>query len=440
MVVEFRRKRAAIIDLMSVCNIVFFICFVVAPICGYYMFEDWLFYSVMRYTYKGIQYGEDSFFLTGGLVILGYLFFLFFYFFSKSPGSSSSLNNFFGNKIPVYNVFVFALVILLLSILAFSFESVKAGGPLKWMISNPRLYHAGDADDIESNSWLADKFIRLSIMSSYLLWGVLKALNISTIVTNLKNNKGLIRCLLLISILLSTAVVIHAGGRFLLFQYFAVFFIANLIFSSKRLKILPVLTLVFFGSIVLLYGRTFFKIFIYEDALSVLDGDDKTLVDYLFGVINNYTFPFFAFNNNLIYPNSSISFFADFFLWPLNFLPSSVRPDLAIDSTAINTYRLMGEYKRFIPTDIFSYGFINFGYLGALITSALFGFIVKKINWILFKENPISVILYVSIAFLIGFRIMYFDPYHFFKGSFETLGCLIIIAYFNYGKSKKKVL
>src|SRR5690606_12631328 len=310
-------------------------------------------------------------------------------------------------------------------------------GPLQWMISNPRLYNAVDAESVESTSWLADKFIRLSIIASYLFWGINHIVNKSQEPNSLKKSKGIIRVLFYLSLLLSVAVVIHAGGRFLLFQYFTTFLVASLIFKSKKLKLLPVLSLAFFGTVILLYGRTFFKLFIYEDALSFIDNEDKSTIDIVFDVINNYTFPYYSFNNNLTFSPATQTFFADFFLWPLNFFPEYLRPDIMVDTTAINTYRLMGEYKRFIHSDIFIYGFINIGYFGILISTGFYGFVVKKFNWVIFRQNPISIILYVAVSFLIGFRIMYFDPYHFFKGSFEVLVCLTLIAIFNYGQKRK---
>lgn len=434
---EFRRKKAMFIDLMTICNLVFFICYVIAPISGYYMYENFNSYSVMRYTYKGILYGQLSYYVTGLCVLVGYLLFMLSYSASKSSSTVKVFKHLFANHVSPIRIFIFAIILLIIAILAFGFESLRVGGPLKWMVSNPRLYNAVDSDSVESSSWLADKFIKLSIFSSYLFWGVRLHVKRSPSKNALLiSNKGLINFLFILSLVLATAAIIHAGGRFLLFQYFAVFFIARLIILNKRLKILPSLSLVFFGAVVLLYSRTFFKIFIYDDALSLLDDQDNNILEHYYGVINNYTFPFYALNNNINYPDNSYTFFADIFTFPLNFLPSSMRPDLMVDSTSINTYRLMGEYNRFIPSDIFSYGYINFGFLGIAFTSFLFGFIIKKLNYLLYKENPISVILYVSVCFLIGFRIMYFDPYHFFKGSFEVLACFIILI--NLKKKNKK--
>lgn len=424
---EIFRSKKYQFDFFTLFNVVYFICYVVAPISGFFMKDEWQKYSVMRYTIKGVQYDNPNFYSIGILTILTYLIIVFSFSFFRYRTSIYKKSLFFVDDDYRF-LLKYTKVLFFISVLALLYSAYSAGGLLKWMVSNPRLYYANDALEVEEQSWILSKLTRCIIICCYFYFAL---------ILHLKSKKIPITIWTYIffatSFLLSLVVVIHSGGRFLMFQFFGILFLTFVIGRRLKFDLKKVAIVVLFGGSVLLYGRTFFQFFIYDNALdSLREKSSESGIDKFFGVMNNYTFPFFSAINNFSYDFLDWNFFRDFLLWPLNFLPPSFRPNFEFDSTAINTFRLMGEYKRFVPSDVISYGLINFGVTGVLIVSVFFGWLLKYFNSTidLTNRNYLASCIYSILAFLICFRVMYFDPYHFIKGSFEFISIIFFIPFF----------
>lgn len=426
---EIRRKREYSFDFCTLFSIVYFICYVVAPICGYFMASNIYRYSVMRYTMKGVQYGTESFYFAGLLSVIVYLCIQISYRIYNGKTITAYKKMLFVQDMNYRLIYKLAFFIFVLSSLVLFYFSLSSGGIFKWMVSNPRLYFENDASDVEEKSWILTKIVRSVIISCYFFWAIL----LYKIEYKVKSIKFYIYFLFLFSFLFSVIVVFHSGGRFLFFQFFAILFLTYILFKRKKINVLKVSLITVFGAFVLLYSRYLFQFLIYDDVFDrMLEKEQESVADRLFGVINNYTFPFFSSINNIdrhLSYTGEWNMFRDIFLWPVNFLPQSYRPDFVFDSTAINTHGLMGEYTRFIPSDIISYGLINFGFIGVILVAFLFGIVLKYFNncIIYTKNNPFAAVIYLILAFLVCFRIMYFDPYHLIKGAFEILVCVFII-------------
>lgn len=426
---EFLRKKSKLIDIVAIFNLLFFICYVISPICGYFMLRNWQDYSVMRYTIKGADYISSSFFYTGITIIVSYLVFILVYTFYTPNFRNKFLNTIFVEKIQQQRIFKYALFIFGISFISVLISSLSSGGLVNWIVANPRLYFTDEADSVKASSWGLDKLTQLMLFSCYLFWGLYK------ISSNKQNqdskgliNRNLVLLFLIISFFFSAAVAIHSGGRLFFFKFFATFLIAQMYLNRKSISLLKVGSLVIFGGIIALYGRLVFKYFIYKDFVEdTLSGIDDTLSSKFFGFINNYTYAFNSANNNIKYGSDNIHLFGDLFTWPFEFFPPSIRPDGLPYTTKINTFRLMDlKDQGIIPSDFISYGIINGHVVGVLIVSALFAIVVKILNSYSYKiNNAVAAILFVAMAFVIGFRVMYFDPAHLFKGSFDLIAGLI---------------
>src|SRR5690606_26648118 len=84
---ETQRKRSQIIDILLIFNIVYFICYVVAPISAYFMLQDIIkenlsfdTYSVLFFVTGGeYDFSSSNFYMTGVLSILAFLLLIFTY-------------------------------------------------------------------------------------------------------------------------------------------------------------------------------------------------------------------------------------------------------------------------------------------------------------------------------------------------------------------------
>lgn len=435
---EITRNRAQIIDLLSIFNVLFFICYVISPISGYFMLPNWQEYSVMRYSIKGADYTSTYFYYSGILILFFYFFLILSFKFFKVKYRSNFLNYLFNHEFNYIAIYRLSIFLFLISFIAILISSFKSGGLINWVVANPRIYFVNEADDIVASSWGLDKISNFMLFSSYLFWGIFVMRN------KLKFNTDFIKysiflCFFVLSLFFSSIVVIHSGGRLVLFKYFATFFIASMYISKNSFSPIKLFLLILIGGIVAIYGRLVFKYFVYKDfVVDTVNSINESFVDQFYSFINNYTFAFFSVINNLKYGFDNFKLFGDLFTWPFQFVPPSFRPDNLPYSTKLNTFRLMDlKNTGIIPSDIVSYGLINGHVFGVFIVAILFGIVLKILNSYSFKiSNPISAILYVSVSFVIGFRVMYFDPAHLFKGSFDIIVGLVLVYFISRFKFK----
>lgn len=441
---EITRLRRVKIDVMSMFSLVYFICFVIAPISGYYMFNDEYnvqSYSVFFNTIDGkYDFSSSNFYITGLLTLIAYWIIILVFRTYRPSSKTPVLGRVFEKKIPERFIYIIGILFLLISVAVLCYIQVTQGIG-SWLTSNPRAYMSGDREELEleSLSWTMDKLLRFGIFSSLLFWG----LNYSP---NANNRFPLVRVLFLISFFLSCILIYRIAGRLVFFRYFAVFFLAYLFVKQPKYIYLKSLLLIVFGIIFILYGRLIFRFFLYNDHVvsTFLSVDDSAIESY-FKFISNFTFPFFSASKNIDYINHQLYWFKDLFLLPFSFMPEKFLGISYISSSEINTYRVWGvRGESGNPSDMFSYALINAGYIGVLLVSFVFGIVLKKLNTLIGKlNNSISTILFVYLAFTIVFLIMYCDPQHFFKGSIEFwlgIGLIFLVSKVRRGQNMRLII
>lgn len=443
---EVQRKKKQIIDLLLIFNVVYFTCYVVAPISAYFMLKDIVrqnlsfdTYSVLYFVTKGgYDFYSWNFYMTGILSILAFLLLIFTYSSLNIKRSITFFDNIFSKNVSYSKVYKLSLFLLILSLIAFSY-SIYTKGFSTWFFSNARMHFGGseEAQNLIGDSWLVDKTLLFAQVAALLFWGLSKK-EYKGVEIVINKRKFHIYFLFAIALALALLLLYRSSGRLSFFRFIAIFFVGGFYLSNDGMKrkglVRKGLLVSLIGIFLVLYGRSFFRFFLYrEHVVSVFTERTNSLKQSYFSFINNFTFPFFSASNNLNFIGTEQNLFRDFFKAPFSLVPSRIL-DVDLNSTSdINTMRALGGRESTIPPDILSYGLINGGYLGLILVVISFGAILKLINSYADKlVNPISVALFVFLAFNLGFRVMYFDPLHFMRGTFPFIIAIIFYSILPY--------
>jgi len=198
----------------------------------------------------------------------------------------------------------------------------------------------------------------------------------------------------------------------------------------QKLPKLQFVILAALGGFVILFGTAIFKSFLYEDAFSrrqeYYSNADPILTPFL-DIIGGFSFPY----RNILhyYEYSSFGYFIDLVQFPLYILPRRIVPIRPVETTIeVNTMNILGIPGGIMPPDIVTYGLLNLGVLGVILIAFAFGILCKYIDSYQRKGAPaLSVIVIVALIFIVGFRMMYFNPKQLTSGSFYFFISLAII-------------
>lgn len=437
---EIRRKHEQLIDVLSVFNLVYFLCFVVSPIVSFFMLAeisdglDYDTYSVLFYVTQGsYDFTSLNFYFTGLLTLFLYLVLILSYTTYSNHKKFTFLENLFSKNISYTRIYILGLVLLGLSVFALLYSIFQTSFS-DWFFSSSRMHFQGsvELESVTDDPWLIDKMLMLAQVSALLFWGLAqKKFNGITLISN--RSLRFVIPLFIIALGLSLLLLYRSSGRLVFFRFIAIFLIGGIYISRKNLLKRGVIMSVI-GIFLILYGRSFFRFFLYRDhVIDVLSNQSKELKNSLYSFINNFTFPFFSASNNLNYLNTEYNLFRDLFKSPFSLVPSRFL-EIDLNSTSvINTQRALGQPESTIPPDILSYGLINGGFIGVLLVGISFGIILKIVNSYASRLiSPVAIALFIYLVFNLGFRVMYFDPIHFLRGTFPFIFAMIFYSFLPY--------
>src|SRR5690606_26987031 len=137
------------------------------------------------------------------------------------------------------------------------------------------------------------------------------------------------------------------------------------------------------------------------------------------------------------YEYSSFGYFIDIIQFPLYILTRRIFPVTPVETTIeVNTMNILGIPGGIMPPDIVTYGLLNLGMVGVILIAFSFGVLCKYIDSYQRKGAPaLSIIVIIALIFIVGFRVMYFNPKQLTTGYFYFFMTLAVIRWL---KPKKK--
>jgi len=258
---------------------------------------------------------------------------------------------------------------------------------------------------------------KVIIFCSYMFWGMKKISN------------GKIKKLFYLSLLLSLFLLFRFSGRMILMTFIAAFVLSSFILKQKLPK-LKFVILAALGGFVILFGNAIFRSFLYEDAFSrrqeYYSNADPVLTPFL-DIIGGFSFPY----RNLLhyYEYNDFGYFIDMVQFPLYILPRRIIPIRPVETTIeVNTMNILGIPGGIMPPDVVTYGLLNLGFLGVILIAFAFGILCKYIDSYQRKGAPaLSIIVIIALIFIVGFRVMYFNPKQLVSGYFYFFISLALI-------------
>lgn len=414
-IVTFRMKKLKDINSFNIAISLIFICFGLVPLVlnfvdipNYYN-KGWLRTFSPQYLNKG-DYSTAMIYS-----LIGYIVYISSY---KLSFFKSKEFKVLTNKQLKYLTY-FGVFLLFLGVFSFLVYLKSLGSIVGGYLANNRMLFEADKVDVTSSVSFLKKFSSLIIYATYILWG-LKSVN--------KSKLNLV--LYYIGLIASVAYLFYTAGRMSLIVFMATIIITSFTLESKG-SLIKTSMLGIVAIFIMLFGKSIFQIFLYDDALDrsfnrIQSGDPATIA--LLDFVGEFSFPIVSFIAALDIKTDWL-LFKDFIFSFTYMLPAGLLPN--VESTALqNTRNVLGIDRNIegIPSDIFTYGYLNLGIVGAMITPVFFGVFCK---WVDSHKrtinNPLLSILLVSISITIGFRVMYFDPKHLLKGSFSLLLTIALV-------------
>lgn len=205
-------------------------------------------------------------------------------------------------------------------------------------------------------------FSGFAIISCFGFWGLL--------LSGMKKKSIIFGFIL--SFILSVWVVFASAGRVNIVTFFMVLFLSILI--KMRIQALYWVLIVSIGPIVGIV-----VLFNISNLLSIKGAEG--LVEY---IVRYVSFPFVSFFAHL--KSWNFYYFYEVLGWFLFLLPSSITSDWLYTAADINTIAIEGARKGeggvtgSIPTDMLTYGLMQFHIVGVMVFSALLGWILRVLS------------------------------------------------------------
>lgn len=225
-----------------------------------------------------------------------------------------------------------------------------------------------------------------------------------------------------LSFAMSAYVLVANSGRIAIAATIAI--LALSVLAKRRINPLTW----FLGYFVVIFSGALFLFWI-SNALMLKGGDD--LGEYL---IRELSFPIVAFFAQAE-RGYLFHLFHDVFVSPLYLLPSSITSSWLQEAGEINTEVILGVKKGVdgnttsVPTDLLTYGLMQFHLLGVILYAILFGFLLRAADALGQSIKPLGVRsvfqVYVWIN-LATFGIFYAQPKHLILTHFALIATLIV--------------
>jgi len=179
----------------------------------------------------------------------------------------------------------------------------------------------------------------------------------------------------------------------------------------------------------------FFCLYVLSNTLGFKGADNQS--DF---IVKELSFPSASFFALIQKYNQTPRYFIDFIFSPLLLLPSSWNAGLFQTSSEINTLNLMGAVKGSqgvtggVPVDLMTLGFMQLGLLGVILTSMLFGFLLKSIKFfldgIIIKDLRLILLAFVIVRVAM-LAIAYAQPDHLIEQLFPFIVIFVLGLCFN---------
>jgi len=293
------------------------------------------------------------------------------------------------------------------------------GSITNMLLGNTRMAYGGEAEvQVESPYLFLINLAKIVIFSTYMFWGIKKTVNTKA------------RVYLYFALLVSLFLLFRFSGRMILMTFISTFALSSFILKQQLPK-LKVVLLAALAGFIILFGRAIFSSVLYEDAFSrrqerYTGGWITPILD----IVGGFSFPFRNIVHTLDLDFINYQYLVDMIQAPLYLLPRRIIPiKPAATTIEINTMNILGVEGEIMPPDIVTYGYLNLGLVGIVVTALLFGLLCKYIDSYQRRGVPaISTIVIVALIFIVGFRVMYFNPKQLVVGSFYFFVGLSILS------------
>lgn len=295
------------------------------------------------------------------------------------------------------------------------------GSITNMLLGNTRMAYGGEAEvEVESPFLFLIILAKIVIFSVYMFWGIKK----------IDNKKA--KLYFYLSLIVALFLLFRFSGRLILMTFIATFALSDFILKQK----LPKIKFIFLAGLagfIILYGKSLFKSVLYEDAFSRRQeryADGGGWLTPLLDIVGGFSFPYRNILHNFDY--NDYQYFIDMLQAPIYILPRRIIPIKPVETTIeINTMNILGIKGGIMPPDIVTYGYLNMGLAGVVLVALLFGILCKYVDSFKRKGSPaISIIILVALIFIVGFRVMYFNPKQVVTGSFYFFVGLAALRFF----------
>lgn len=401
-----RKKHKPFLDILTLVNLVYFLCFVIVPISLYTFvnFEDlpsWARKNTIE---------NKSFFLASLYSIIGYIALMFGFGFARILRGNYRTE---WRNINYHKVLKATIIVTAIGLLSFALFVKELGGLLIFLQSGITIRNQ---EYVTYEFGFLTNLTIFSLFGSFMSYGILKD-------DKSKRINLTARLLFFINTAIAFLVLFQRAGRLSIVLFIATFLIVEMQQKNKiklRYLLIILITFVLFT----LYGKRLFHFFVLEDFTFENTVEDSWFKD----IIIEFSFPFISLANALQFPffGEKPRLFIDFPIAVFNLLPIGI--DLK-NVTMLNTESFAAAG---IPVDIVTLGFYSFGVAGIILLLFFVGFFIFKFEY-LFKDNQsyLSNIIYVRWMMFFALFIAYAGPTNLLKNNlnlfFTTILLLLIV-------------
>lgn len=305
-------------------------------------------------------------------------------------------------------IFLALIIVSTISILGF----IGKYGGIENVIENVNTIRGGQT---ERNTLGA--FLNLfTVYINYAVW-----LGFAMILLFRKNKIKIKRSfifLVILILIISISWGLMRGSRGGLLQIFLMMYLIA-VFINEKFHIKYILSFIFLGFIVLLYGKDFFYVLSIDLKATFIhlkeSFNNSDMFEKVSKVLQNFSYPYMSLNMSLDLVGNEISvrWFKDI-PYSIIFYFQIFGYDAPTTITYINTYFALGRYESNIPPGLMAFLWYSLKLPGVIIGGIVFGYFLRVINQLFYQltynKNPLSIVIYLVIVTKIGESIFYGDP------------------------------
>ncbi|SDJ11424.1 oligosaccharide repeat unit polymerase [Halanaerobium congolense] len=428
-----RKREKNKFDILFFVNGYFMIYFAIIPILFQLFGRDIKeYFSYVPVWIRYINFDLVSFKYANLIIFCGYIMLILGYYFDEvinQTGSSdlTAKKKKYIHVISYKTIKKTAFLLFLISIISILGYTSHFGGPIRALVKAEQ-FRGHDAP-----------FFKLR----YLKYFISLILPTSIFYYILQKKSLKYKILFIISLIFSIYYLLLNAGRAPILMYLLFFVLFNLEMKKKRFGLFTLFIIFILAILFAVYGNTIL-LFLLEGEIRY---DESNLYYKLLKFIEQLS-P--SFSNVLKVPefidiDNSYLYFKEYILWPIQILPKSnaIFEFIGIQnhstSTKIHTEYFNSPSGMGMPVDLLTFGYYQLSFLGVMINSFLFGYVLKKIEYI-FKYEDQDIILAIkiwSILFIMNLLI-YFEIPVIIIGKIHYW--LPILFVFVYRKKSRKIV